>query len=167
MSEPLDRRALVLLGAAAVSVLLFIVSLVWSGSASSRLSEIRKAHGEMSTVGAELKELMGLVDSLERRAAASGDKGLLTFIDQITESIGIKEKLVSQKSAPSASAREEKAEMSFEKLTLNETVNLLYRIDSLPVLLLVNRVEMAPSFDKPDLIMLDMTVSLIKAGSED
>ena len=167
MSGTLDRKSLIIVGTAAVSVLLFVGSLVWSSSASSRLSEIHKAHQEMSRVGGELKTLRGMVESLDRRAEASGDKGLLTFMDQITESIGVKDKLVSQKSIPSSSAREEKAELSFEKLSLNEMANLLYRLDTQPVLLLVSRAAMAPSFDKPDLIMLDITVSLVKAGSEE
>jgi len=165
MSENIDRKTLIVLAAAAASVLLFIVALVWSGSAAARLSEIERAHEEMSRVGGELKELMSKVEGLEARSAASGGKGLLTFIDQISESIGIKDKLASQKSVPSAS-NEEKAELSFEKLTLNEAANLFHRIGAQPVLLLVKRVVMAPSFDKPDLIMLDMTVSLVKPKNE-
>jgi len=167
MSEGMDRKTLMVLGAAVVSVLMFLGSLVWSGSASSRLSEVEKAYVEMSRVGGELRGLRTRVDSLERKAGAAGDKGLLTFVEQIAESIGVKEKLVSQKSIPSSSPREEKAELSFEKLSLNELGNLLYRIEAQPVLLLVSRVVMAPSFDEPNLIMLDMTVSLVKSGNED
>jgi outer membrane murein-binding lipoprotein Lpp len=163
----MDRKTLIVLGAVVVSVLMLLGSLVWSGSAASRLSEIEKAHAEMSRVGGELKGLRARVDSLERKSAAAGGKGLLAFVDQITESIGVKEKLASQKSIPSTSAREEKAELSFEKLSLNEIANLLYRIEAQPVLLLVSRVVMAPSFDEPNLIMLDMTVSLVKAGNEE
>lgn len=161
MSEALDRKTLIVLAAAAASVLLFIGSLVWSGSAAARLSEIERAHEEMNRVGGQLKRLIARVDNLERRSAAAGGKGLLAFIDQISDSIGIKDKLVSQKAVP-ASSNIEKAELAFEKLTLNEAANLFYRIDEQPVLLLVSRVAMAPSFDKPDLIMLDMTVSLVK-----
>jgi hypothetical protein len=166
MSGEMDRRTLIVLGAAAASVLLLIGSLVWSGSASARLSEIERTHAEMTRVSGELESLMSRVEGLERKSAAAGDKGLLAFMDQIAESIGVKGKLASQKSIPSASAREEKAELSFEKLTLNEAANLLYRIEAQPVLLLVSRVVMAPSFDKPDLIMLDMTVSLVKTGDD-
>jgi len=165
VSEALDRRTLIVLAAAVASVLLFIVSLVWSGSAAARLLEIERAHEEMSRVGGQLKRLMVRVESLERRSAAAGGKGLLAFIDQISDSIGVKDKLVSQKSVPTSS-NIEKAELTFEKLTLNEAANLFYRIDEQPVLLLVNRVAMAPSFDKPDLIMLDMTVSLVKPGDD-
>jgi hypothetical protein len=167
MSEAMDRKTLIVLGALVASVLMLLGSLVWSGSAASRLSEIEKAHAEMSRVGDELKGLRSRVESLERKSAAAGDKGLLAFVDQITESIGVKEKLTSQKSITSSSSREEKAELSFEKLSLNEVANLLYRIEAQPVLLLVSRVVMAPSFDEPSLIMLDMTVSLVKARNED
>ena len=165
MSDALDRRTLIVLAAAVASILFFTGSLVWSGSAAVRLSEIERAHEEMSRVGGQLKRLIARVDNLERRSAAAGGTGLLSLIEQISDSIGVKGKLVSQKSVPTSS-NIEKAELTFEKLTLNEAANLFYRIDEQPVLLLVNRVAMAPSFDKPDLIMLDMTVSLVKPGDE-
>lgn len=166
MSELMDKKTLYVLVAAAASVLVFLGSLIWSGSSSSRLREIRKAHGEMTSVGAELRELKARSEFLTRKVAKAKDKSLLSSIDAITESIGIKDKLASQKSVPGGSVSEEKADLKFEKLSLNETANLFYRIDAQPMLLLISRVTMAPSFDKPDLLMVDMTVSLVKPSNE-
>lgn len=161
-----DRPIITALASVGAAAVLLVASIIWSGSASTRLTEIQRAHGEMNRVSEELTALRARVDTLERKASASVGKGLLSFISQISESIGIKEKLASQKSLPSASAWEEKAELSFEKISLNEAANLFYRIDAQPVLLRVSRVSMAPSFDQPGLLMVDITVSLVKPRNE-
>lgn len=162
----MDRPLAIALGAVAASAILLSATIIWSGAASARLTELRRAHDEMSRVSGELMTLRAKVEAMERKTAASAGKGLLSFIGQISESIGIKEKLVSQKSIPSASPWEEKAGLSFEKISLDEAANLFYRIDAQPVLLRISRVSMAPSFDEPGLLMLDITISLVKPKNE-
>ncbi|MCK7504932.1 MAG: hypothetical protein MZV70_13200 [Desulfobacterales bacterium] len=55
---------------------------------------------------------------------------------------------------------EESAEVRFEKMTMNEVVNVLYAIDHAPVTVSVKRVTMKKSFENPELLDVTMTLSL-------
>ena len=59
-------------------------------------------------------------------------------------------------------ASEEEAEVSVERVTMNEMVNILYRIENAPMILSVRKTSIKTSFDNPSLLNITMTVGLIK-----
>ncbi len=55
---------------------------------------------------------------------------------------------------------EETAEIQVEKLTINETVQLIHQIENAPMILAMKTVVIKKSFEKPELLDVTMTVSL-------
>ena len=55
---------------------------------------------------------------------------------------------------------EETAEIQIEKLTINEMVQLIYKIEDAPMILAMKTVVIKKSFENPELLDVTMTVSL-------
>ena len=86
-------------------------------------------------------------------------------MDEVFKSIGLGQKVKSVKSTGTREkkyASEEEAEVSVEKVTMNEMVNILFRMENAPMIFSIRRTSIKTAFDNPSLLNITMTVSLIK-----
>ena len=115
-------------------------------------------------LSSEYSLLKKRINIMERKTSLREMGSVALALDDISSSLRIKDKLSSVKSAGQRdiqdSIKEERAEVIFEKLTLNELVNLFYSVENVPVMIAVKKVNIKKSFENPELLDVTMTIAL-------
>lgn len=122
----------------------------------TRLKEARLLRIEYMT-------LRERINSFEQRKALTKTEGVIQAAGSLISLPGIKDKVKTVKTAGNktiTNGTEERVEVRLERLSLNEMVNLLYRAENPAMTLSVKQVSIKKSFEKPDLLDLNLTLSL-------
>ncbi|MBI5344104.1 MAG: hypothetical protein HZB83_02015 [Deltaproteobacteria bacterium] len=118
----------------------------------------------MSGLRVEYMALKSEANGFEKRLVLSKASGALQAMDDVASALGVKGKLKSVKAAGVREMKDrvlaERAEVKFEKLSMNELVNVFSRMEDYPMLLSINGISLKKSFDNPELLDLTMTVDL-------
>ncbi len=163
MKRELNRDTVLVL----VTVALFVLVLplfFFERSSRKDLETLEGKQKELVSLSRDYRTLKESVDSVEQKPSLSQIRGVANAMDAISSSLGVKGKIKSVKAVASrevpGSMTEESAEVVIEKVTLNELVNLFYKIGDAPMILSVKRATMKKSFENPELLDLTMTVAL-------
>lgn len=144
---------------------LIIPNIIVERSSKQEVAALRKKAQEFSVLSAEYAGLKSRIDAIEQRAALKKVGGVAQALDETFSSPEIKKKMKSIKGAGSSvidnRIAEERAEVQFERLTLNELINIFYRIEHGPVLLSIKGTGIKKAFENPDQLDVTMNVSLI------
>jgi len=144
--------------------ILIVPLLMTARSASKELDTLKAKQKELASLSREYRTLKENVDFVEQRPSLSQIHGVANALDTISSSLGIKGKIKSVKTVTTrevaGSMTEESAEVLIEKVTLNELVNLFYRIGDAPMILSMKRVSMKKSFENPELLDVNMNLAL-------
>lgn len=135
-------------------------------SAKKELEGVRAQHKEMLLIKEELLSLKTRLEPLEGRKDLTKVKGIIPAIEDVFSSIQLKNKIKSIKPVGKrelSDSVEEEAEVSVEKVDMNEMVNLFYRIENSPMLLVLKRVNIRKSFERPELMNISMLISVVYA----
>jgi hypothetical protein len=119
---------------------------------------------EFLSLREEYLSIKSSVDAAEGRGSLTNASGIVQAIEEAFSSVGLKEKIKSVKPTGSkeiTGGNEEEAEVQAEKLTMNEAVNMLYRLENMPMILTVRRADIKKSFDSPELLNITMSIALI------
>lgn len=149
---------------AAIGLYLLVIPVFFLNMAAKKeanSSSVR--HREMQTLSTEYKALKEHMNVLDKRKTLTKVSGITQASDNILTSLGLKGRMKSLKSLGStelAGGIEETAEISIEKLNMNELVNLFYNIENAPMSISVKKTSMKKSFEKPELLDLTITISL-------
>lgn len=149
---------LLLLGVAVTFIFAYLLTL------NKGFQRSRELHAEMSLLKDEFIPLKTRIDEAERKKKLSKISGIIPALDEVFSPLGLKNRIKSIKPVGTreiSGGVEEAAEVSVEKLSMNETVNLLYRIENAPMLIVLKKADMKTSFDRPDLLNLSMTISIV------
>ena len=164
MNLKADRRVLAIAGI----VLLFlgcIILLEIALSLKRQNNILRSRQKDMLLLSQEYTALKSIVGSVEARKSLTKVEGIVQAVDEIFKSMGLQQKVKSVKSTGVKERKyssEEEADVSVEKVTMNEMVNILYRMENAPMILSVRRTSIKTSFENPSLLNITMTVGLIK-----
>jgi hypothetical protein len=151
------------------ALVLFLVLLIIPASLMQRASRkevdaLKAKRSELALLTTEFVSLRVQVDAVEQKTISSQAKGIASVLDDLVSSLGIKGKLKAVKGLGSREIRgpmtEESAEVQMEKVSMNELVNMYYRIGEAPVILSVKRATMKKSFENPELLDVTMTLAL-------
>lgn len=154
---------------AAVAAALILISFVlvsYSVSLSKELDNLRFKQQELSRLSAEYRSLAGSVSAVESKRSLSKVTGIVQAVDEVFQSIGLRQKVKSVKLISTRDlndAVEEDAEVLVEKVDMNELVNIFYWIDSAPMVLAVKSTNIKTSFDTPERLNASLTLSFIKS----
>jgi len=144
-------------------LLIFIIPLIFfertlRASADSNSAKLR----DMIILSNDYKMLKEKISVIESKSSNPQAGGITNLVNDITVSLGIKEKMKSIKGVSSRQLKgnisEETAEIFLEKVTMNELINLFHKIETMPVVISVKKTSIKKSFEKPDL--LDVIISL-------
>lgn len=94
--------------------------------------------------------------------------GLLQEINNLVDSIGLRERVKYIKMTGGRELKElieEGVDMRIDKLTMNEMINLLYRIENQD--LSIKDIKMKKDFENPERIDLEIRVFMYKRGKKD
>jgi len=147
--KELNRKTLM---AGGIILLLFILSVVFIAqgrSARRALENAKDGFSEFNVLKDEYVSFKAHADELERLAALSPREGIMTAIEGIVSGMGLKGKIGTLKSAggrESDGLLQEEAELTMKRLTMNESINVLYRLENAPMMLAVKTVEIKRSF---------------------
>lgn len=86
-------------------------------------------------------------------------------LNRLVDSIGIRDKVKSLKMTGNHELKgiiEEIVEIEIDKLTMNELINLLYKIENHPTPQSIKDVRMKKDFEKPDRIDVSIRISLFR-----
>ena len=134
-------------------------------SERKEVEKLRKQHAEILSIKDEYSSLSRVVQAREARKNLSNAQGIAQAVEEVFVPVGLKDRLKSIKSTGRRETNdgyEEEADISIEKLSMNEMVNIFYRIENAPMVLTVKKVAIKKSFENPELMNISMLVSFLK-----
>ncbi|MBI4685025.1 MAG: hypothetical protein HY755_07480 [Nitrospirae bacterium] len=159
-----DRRILYLSVMLAVLFISAIAVIRIHSSEIKELDSLRGRQKEIVMLKNEFFPLRTRIDALERKKSLTKVNGVVSAVEDIFSTLGLRSKIKSIKPLGSRDVSgeiEEDAEVTVEKITMNEIVNLFYRIDNAPILLVLKKADIKTSFERPELLNLTIMISLV------
>jgi hypothetical protein len=160
----MSRRQIIVLAVLVGLWVLIIPALVMERSSAKELNALKTKQKELTVLSRDYRNLKGKVDVVEQRSTSGQARGIANAVDMLSSSVGMKGKVKAVRVAGTreipGSMTEETAEVRIEKVTMNELVNLYYRIQNAPMILSVKRTTMKKTFENPELLDITMTVAL-------
>jgi len=155
------------LGLAVLAAFLLAAAIGLNVLSSERreVEKLRKQHVEMLSIKDEYSSLSRVVQAREARKNLSNAQGIAQAVEEVFLPVGLKDRLKSIKSTGRRETNdgyEEEADISIEKLSMNEMVNIFYRIENAPMVLTVKKVAIKKSFENPELMNISLLVSFLK-----
>jgi hypothetical protein len=160
-----DRRFLYLMSGVTVAVLILFFSLDLVSTQRKELAGLREQHREMLLLKAEFLDLSKRIRAVESRKGLAKVEGVAQAVDEIFVPLGLKDRVTSVKTTGTKETKdgfEEGADIFVEKVSMNEMVNIFYRIDHAPMVLTVRKANVKKSFDTPDLLNISLGLSLFR-----
>lgn len=164
MNLKVDRNFLVI-SVIAVMFIACVILVEVSLSLKKERDALRSQQREMLALSEEYAGLKTALESVEGKKSLAKVEGIVQAVDEVFKSMGLGQKIKSVKSTGTREkkfALEEEAEVSVEKVTMNEMINILYKIENAPMILSVRKASIKTSFDSPSLLNITMTIGLIK-----
>ncbi len=160
----MNRKNVFLFSGAIALLSAGIFAIISLSSATAELERLKKQHDEMYVAKDEFISLKARVDEMERKKKLTKVNGVISAVEDVFSNLGLKARIKSVKPLGSRSVLndiEEDAEVLVEKVSMNEMINLFYKIENAPMLLVLKKADIRTSFEKPDLMNLAITVSLV------
>lgn len=152
-----------------LALLLFLYILIMPAFLMERASKaevnsLKTKIGELSVLSGEYRSIKERVDIIEKRASIQKVNGIAQAVDDIFSSLSVKGKVKSIKSVGIRDIKdgitEERADILLEKVSMNELVNVLHRMENGAAMLAIKKINLKKSFEKPELLDVTMTAAL-------
>lgn len=158
----LNRSALIVLTLIALSVIIILTTTVLTRRLLGSNESLRSQIVQMQELAGSVNEIKGLVESRENKIRAHSGAGIVSTMENMLQSLGMKAKTIK----PTEKKRidefmEENSDIEIDGTDLNSIVNLLYKIESSPVPLKIQGISIRSSFENPDRFVLKLTVALM------
>jgi hypothetical protein len=159
------RRKLLISAAAGIILVVSVLLVSASLSLKKEGSTLRAQKEEILLLREDFLELRDKIGSVEGKKSLTKVEGIVQAIDEVFKSTGQNQKVKSVK--PTATrdkkyAMEEEADIEVEKVSMNEMLNILYKIENAPMVLLIKKARLKTSFEDPSLLNMTMTIGLVK-----
>jgi len=162
-----DKRKMYLVSVLALFLLLAVLGVQKLSSQTKELQRLREQRREMAMLKDEFVSLQQKIQTVESRKKLANVQGVLQAVDEVFSSLSLKEKVKTIKSTGRRETKdgiEEEADVSVEKVTMNEMLNILHRIEHAPMILTVRKVAIKQSFENPELLNVTLMLSFLKTG---
>ncbi|MBI4689805.1 MAG: hypothetical protein HY754_06020 [Nitrospirae bacterium] len=165
MKEYLKDKKDIYLFAGLITMLVTVIILViFSTVVMKDLERLNSQYREITLLKDEVTVLRPKIAFVERKKSLSKIDGIVSAVDDVFSSLGLRNKIKSIKRIGSREISgdiEEDAEVSIDKLNMNEMVNIFHKIENSPMLLVLKKVDIKTSFEKQELLNLNITITLI------
>jgi hypothetical protein len=135
-------------------------------SEKRELEIVKEQRKDMLMLKGEFLSLKQRIDAVEGKKNLSDVQGVVQAIDEVFLPIGLKDKIKTVKSTGRREIKdgfEEEADLQIEKVNMNEMINILYKIENSPMVLTIRRIAMKKSFENPELLNIELTLSFLKS----
>jgi len=144
--------------------LLLIPLYLYNKKAEKELSVLNKRLNEFYALTNEYNKLKVHINTIDNKKSLSKIDSIIHALDEVCLPLGIKGKIKSIKDLEEREIegrmKEKNAEVMLEQVSLNELVNIFYKIENVPMLLKINKVSIEKSFAFPELLDISMSISL-------
>jgi hypothetical protein len=160
-----DRK--IILGIAGLVIFITRISVALTILANERkhLLQLKEQRNEMIVLRDALLLLSRKVNTVEAKKELSNVQGIAQAVEEVFSSVGLKDRVKTVKSTGKRETKdgfEEEADVYIEKVTMNEMVNIFYRIKNAPMVLTVKKVTVKKSFENPELLNISLILSFLK-----
>lgn len=160
-----DKRFLSVLSGLVVFVIVLALGINLLSSERRELKLLKERQKEMVMLKDEFLLLKQRIDVVESKKNLSNVEGVVQAVDEAFHSIGLKDKVKTVKSTGRRDIKEgfeEEAELQIEKVSMNEMVNIFYKIENAPMVLTIKKAMIKKSFENPELLNITLTLSFLK-----
>lgn len=144
--------------------ILIIPAFLMERASKKEVNSLKTKIGELSVLSGEYRSIKERVDIIEKRASIQKANGIAHAVDNIFSSLGVKGKVKSIKSVGTRDIKdgitEERADILLEKVSMNELVNVLHRLEDGAAMLSIKKIYLKKSFERPDLLDVTITAAL-------
>ena len=147
-------------------IVIFALAVNLLSSETRELKLLKEQRKEMLMLKDEFLSLKQKIDVVESKKNLSNVQGIVQAVDEVFLSIGLKDKVKTVKSTGRRDMKdgfEEEAELQIEKVSMNEMVNIFYKIENAPMVLTIKKASIKKSFENPELLNIILTLSFLKA----
>jgi len=166
MTDLLKNRRIISFSAVLISFLILAaLGIKMLSSQTKELHQLQEQRKEMAALRDEFLSLQQKIQTVENRKNLTNVQGVLQAVDEVFSSVGLKDKVKTVKNTGKRETKdgiEEEADVSVEKVTMNEMVNIFYRIDHAPMILTIKKVTVKQSFENPELLNITLMLSFLK-----
>lgn len=164
LNSPDKKRVYMILSAAVL-----FVFMAWAGyrmasgyAVIKRMAAVKKEEiVRFRELSQEYLEKRSILDSAAKKAYASGGESTIAIVENIGARAGVRGRITSLKPAEEKDMlgyRTRGVEVRFERITLNELINIIYAIENNRALFVIDEFSMKGRFEDPNL--LDVAVRL-------
>src|SRR4030043_916375 len=146
-------------------IVIFALAINLLSSDRKELKLLKEQRKEMLMLKDEFLSLKQRIDAVESKKNLSNVQGIVQAVDEVFLSIGLKDKVKTVKSTGRRDMKdgfEEEAELQIEKVSMNEMVNIFYKIENAPMVLTIKKASIKKSFENPELLNISLTLSFFK-----
>ena len=166
MTDLLKNRRIISFSAVLISFLILAaLGIKMLSSQTKELHQLQEQRKEMALLRDEFLLLQQKIQTVEKRKNLTNIQGVLQAVDEVFSSVGLKDKVKTVKNTGKRETKdgiEEEADVSVEKVTMNEMLNIFYRIDHAPMILSIKKVTVKQSFENPELLNITLMLSFLK-----
>jgi len=166
MTDLLKNRRIISFSAVLISFLILAaLGIKMLSSQTKELHQLQEQRKEMAVLRDEFLSLQQKFQTVENRKNLTNVQGVLQAVDEVFSSVGLKDKVKTVKNTGKRETKdgiEEEADVSVEKVTMNEMLNIFYRIDHAPMILTIKKVTVKQSFENPELLNITLMLSFLK-----
>ena len=160
-----NRKILSLITGILVFIFLVAYGMHMLSSERKELKMLKEQQKEMLILKDEFLSLRQRIGLVEDRKNLSNTQGIAQAVDEVFSSISLRDKVKTVKSAGKRELKEgteEDADISIEKVSMNEMLNIFYKIENAPMILTVKKATIKKSFENPELLNITLSLSFLK-----
>lgn len=160
-----NRRLLYIASGLIIFIIISAFGMNQLASAKKELQQLKDQRKEIMMLHDEYVSLKQKIDAVESRKNLTNVQGIIQAVDEVFSSTGLKDKVKTVKATgkrESKDGSEEEADVYIEKVTMNETVNIFYRIENAPMVLTIKKATVKKAFENPELLNISLSLSFLK-----
>ena len=160
-----NRKILSLITGSLVFISLVAYGIHMLSSERKELKMLKEQQKEMLILKDEFMSLRQRIALVEGRKNLSNTQGIAQAVDEVFSSVGLRDKVKTVKSAGKRELKEgteEDADISIEKVSMNEMLNIFYKIENAPMILTIKKATIKKSFENPELLNISLSLSFLK-----
>jgi len=160
-----DKTISVLSVLSLIAIVTIIVTFIYANETNTRNIALRGQLSEINSLASGVVDIKGFVQSKEKKIGLRKTKGVVSTMQQMLTSLGLKAKTIKPLDKKKVlEYLEENAELELDATDLNHIVNLLYKIETSPIPIKIKSTSMKTSFEDPDKFTLKIMLALITKG---
>jgi hypothetical protein len=160
-----DKRILSVLSGFIVFIIIFSLGIYLLSSQRKEIKLLQEQRKELMMLRDDFLFLKQKVDMVENRKNISNIQGIAQAVEEVFSSVGLRDRIKTVKTTGKREIKdgfEEEADISIEKVSMNEMVNIFYRIENAPMVLSVKKATIKKSFENPELLNITFSLSFLK-----